>query len=100
MPLAMAIPTAMRTRPPISSPRQRLQIRTLVIDQDDRHADDLGSRRSASGRRAAWRRLDSVNALMVFKSIRDSLSAAAPTWAFSTLARYVIQASDCLFVPN
>jgi hypothetical protein len=26
-----------------------------------------------------------------FKSIRDSLSTAAPTWAFSTLAHYVIQ---------
>jgi hypothetical protein len=32
-----------------------------------------------------------VNALMVFKSVRDSLSAAAPIWTFSTSARYVIQ---------
>jgi hypothetical protein len=28
---------------------------------------------------------------MVFKSAGDSLSAAAPTWAFSTSARHVIQ---------
>ena len=45
---------------------------------------------------------------MVFKSMRDSLSAAAPTWAFSTSACY---ASDIiprnpartpigLFIPN
>jgi hypothetical protein len=69
---------------------QHLQIRSLVSDPDDRHVDHLGrvQRFGVSSRPVTIGRL---KALMVFKSIRDSLCATAATWAVSVSAYYVTQ---------
>ena len=81
-----------------------------MSDPDDRYADQLGldpQRFGPSGRLVTIGR---VNALMVFKSMRDSLSAACCSYlAFSMSACYAIRRSSCvcpartaigLFIPS
>ena len=69
---------------------QHLQIRSLVSNPDDRHADHLGLDATlrvveppSDDRR--------LNALMVFKNIRDPLVAAARTCTLSVSASSVFQ---------
>ena len=69
---------------------QHLHIRSLVSNPDDRHADHLGLDATL---RAVEPPGDDrrVNALMVFKRMRDSPFVAASTWTFSTSTLCVAQ---------
>lgn len=68
---------------------QHLGIPRLKSDLDDRDAGYLDLQHFGTVEPLVT--IGRVNALMVFKSVRDLLSAAAPSWTFSMSVVCVIQ---------